>query len=239
MSGYFIRRCATIVLLLLSAACSRSAVHSGAPLSGMTAETVLPALPFSIKQECAAVLQNDMLWVHVHADETTALEAVRAHIRGQGRGCFITLAHVHGRAVQWPLGGQVYAIDTNRMFTENGRRRLLARQGCYQAEVATTIGGALAPLITDYLQQRRLLVAVHNNAAGGFGVGSYTAGGSLAADAAAVAVEQPQHPDDFFYVTHRRAFDFFRARSYNVVLQHPRVTDNGSLSVWTAQAGIP
>lgn len=114
---------------------------------------------------------------------------------------------------------------------------MLARQACTDPQAADALAHAVAPLLRR-LQGQRLLVAVHNNTAGGFGVGTYARGGALAADAAAVAQPQPQQGDDFFYVTHRRAFDFFRNRGYNAVLQHPQVRDDGSLSVWAAREGI-
>ncbi|MCP2039600.1 hypothetical protein L1281_000165 [Neisseria sp. HSC-16F19] len=194
--------------------------------------------PFTLLHECAAQAQPQVLWLHVHADETTALDAARNHIRTTGRGCVLVLDHPHGRELHWPLGGHTLHIDPNRIFTPAGRGRVLAAQACSVPQAEAVVAQAVEPLLQQYLQQRCLLVAVHNNATGGFGVDSYAEGGHLAADAAAVALPQPQAADDFFYVTHRRAFDFFRSRGHNVVLQHPQVRDDGSLSVWAAQAGI-
>lgn len=228
-------RIAAIGGLCWLAACGTAPV----PVCRGTAEEAAPhtAAPFAVQQVCTAGAQRGVLWVHVHADETTALQALRAHIRAQGQGCYLTLPHPHGRALRWALAGRIFTVDPNRMLTDHGRRQLLARQACADPQAADALAHAVEPLLSR-LQEQRLLVAVHNNTAGGFGVGTYARGGALAADAAAVAQPQPQQGDDFFYVTHRRAFDFFRSRGHNVVLQHPQVRDDGSLSVWAAQAGI-
>ncbi len=47
-------------------------------------------------------------------------------------------------------------------------------------------------------------------------------------------------PGDFFYVTDARFFEWFKARDFNVMLQdNANVPDDGSMSVYFAQRGIP
>ena len=84
------------------------------------------------------------------------------------------------------------------------------------------------------------VVALHNNADCNYSATQYLDGQELARDAADVHLEDGQDADDFFFVTEKRFFEALRARRFNVVLQDNRsVTDDGSLSVYCGQHGIP
>ena len=99
----------------------------------------------------------------------------------------------------------------------------------------------LADLFTGrFIDNNRLIVALHNNTNdGGLTIKSYEKGGAYADDAEKVHVGKKQDSDDFFYTTSSRAYEFFKKRGFNVLLQNnARVTDDGSLSVYAGIKGI-
>ena len=77
-----------------------------------------------------------------------------------------------------------------------------------------------------------LIVAVHNNLDEG-DLTIKTLGMLSKQELTDVFVNPERDIDDFFYVTTRRDFEFFKAKNFNVVLQNNEtVTDDGSLSVY-------
>jgi len=85
-----------------------------------------------------------------------------------------------------------------------------------------------------------LVVALHNNSDQGYSAESYAKGAVHETDALKVHLEPNADSDDFFFVTERRLFDFFRDKGFNVVLQdNDNVTDDGSLSVLAGWRKVP
>ena len=95
-------------------------------------------------------------------------------------------------------------------------------------------------LRTYALDNASAVIALHNNTDQRYAATSYLSGAELAQDAAHVSLEAGVDPDDFFFVTQQGLFEALKAAKFNVVLQDNRtVTDDGSLSVYCGQQGIP
>src|SRR6185295_1894188 len=139
------------------------------------------------------------------------------------------------------LDGGRYAFDPNRIFSDVGIRDTLERHGRY-AEVAHR---AVKRFASQYLEHFALdrepaIIALHNNSEGALTSRSYQPGGEHAATSAMVHVGAARSPDDFFYVTDRRFFDYLQKRDFNVTLQdNANVPDDGSLSVYFGKKGVP
>lgn len=189
------------------------------------------------------VCQNPLpgIWfVHVHEDESTAIQAAIEWIDSARTGCFVTLKHGMGRNIGFTSKGTTYKFDPNRMFTPEGRIATLKRMGNYSDDAFAEVS-KLADLFTGrFIDNNRLIVALHNNTNdGGLTIKSYEKGGAYADDAEKVHVGKKQDSDDFFYTTSSRAYEFFKKRGFNVLLQNnARVTDDGSLSVYAGIKGI-
>src|SRR3989338_7813600 len=69
-------------------------------------------------------------YVHVHQNETTALQAARAVVKKKG-GRILTLKHHGGRNIVFNYQGKRYEFDPNRIFTDNGIKRTLVQFGAY------------------------------------------------------------------------------------------------------------
>lgn len=182
-----------------------------------------------------------IFFVHVHEDEVTAVEAATAVLQERDFGCFITLKHGNGRNIKFTLSNGVeYQFDPNRMFTPTGRIATLQRFGKVSTAASEAIRQLADYFATTYIDSSKLVIALHNNTNnGGLTVQSYAKGGAYASDAAAVFINPQEDPDDFIYTTTQQAFDFFKEKGFNVLLQqNDTVTDDGSLSVYAAKKGI-
>jgi hypothetical protein len=173
----------------------------------------------------------------LHDDENTAAAAGAAFVAAHG-GRLVELRAQGERRVAFALGGRAFSVDPNRIFTEVGVRRTLGADSTDAGAVA------LARLFGDALVAAyapdSVVVTLHNNTPDRYSARSYADDGEYAPDAEAVHLESGDDPDDFFFVTDRALFDALAAEGFNVVLQdNARVTDDGSLSVWAARAGLP
>ncbi len=178
------------------------------------------------------------IWfVHVHEDESTAADAAFEFIDSTGLGCFVTLKHGMGRNISFNMGGKTYKFDPNRIYTAEGRKATLERFGAYSDSAFAAVSSLSNFLTGKYIDSSNLVVALHNNTnEGGLSIKSYQKGGDYQKEASKVHINKKEDPDDFFYTTTLRAFDFFKEKGYNVLLQNnAAVTDDGSLSVY---AGI-
>lgn len=217
----------------------------GPPLSQAVEETVTMNVPFKIGNTVvnAEVFQRGSpvpTMINVHDDENTSVAAGRIVLE-QTSGRLIELAHGGERLVTFHLNGERHGFDPNRIFSDTGIRDTLERRGAYSLAAHY----AVKRFATQYLERFGLdrepvIVALHNNSEGALAIHSYLRDGDQAAAAARVHVAARRSPDDFFYVTDQRFFDYLKQQDFNVVLQdNPAVPDDGSLSVYFARKGVP
>lgn len=178
------------------------------------------------------------LFCNLHDDENTSVEAGLAALRRSG-GRLVELRHEGERHVSFRLGGEAYVVDPNRIFTDEGARKTLAKLSRSTIKAERAVDQFARDLLSAYAIDRAdVVIALHNNTEEHYSALSYAKGAELASDAAAVFIKDGSDPDDFFFVTERRVFDALRQRGYNVVLQdNSKVTDDGSLSVYCGRLG--
>jgi hypothetical protein len=178
--------------------------------------------------------------INVHDDENTSVRAGTIVLRESG-GRLVELVHSGRRQLAFQLDGSTYRFDPNRIFTEAGIRATLSRQGDYSEAAHRAVRDFAGRLLTDFaLDQQPVIIALHNTGTGGLSINSYQPGHKLDRAAATVHVSTTRRPGDFFYVTNERFFAWLQARDFNVMLQdNANVPDDGSLSVYCAQRGIP
>jgi hypothetical protein len=179
------------------------------------------------------------LYVNVHDDENTSVEAVQDVLQRSG-GRLVELRHTGERIVAFKVEGKDYRVDPNRIFTPAGARATLERQSRYTDQAARDVRRFVEELLTVYrIDQADAVIALHNNTQGMYSALSYAAGGRYAEDAEDVFVRDGGNPDNFFFVTERVVFDALKRHGYNAVLQdNRRVTDDGSLSVYCGKANV-
>lgn len=171
-------------------------------------------------------------YLHIHGNETTSREVLREHMRThRGTAHFIQSVERHVRI----LGGE---IDPNRMFSREGAEASLRRlnKDWSQQQVSRAI---------DLLDRKRekliralspprggILIAMHNNARG------YSVKDEVPISDE-VALNDPQHPHEFFLAVQPSDFRLLAKGPYNAVLQNtvPR-KDDGSFSRLAAKRGM-
>lgn len=164
-------------------------------------------------------------FVHLHENELTALETAQFYITRYG-GSLISLNHAGTRNIQFMLEEKSYAFDPNRIFTDEGITKTLSEQGAYSPE-AHAIVARFAQKILSLLPKEKI-IAVHNNY--DYSIKSYLPGESLTQDCMALTYREDSNHRNFYFVTQKADYDRFAALGFNVVLQSPLATDDGSLS---------
>ena len=180
------------------------------------------------------------MMINVHDDENTSVVAGKVVVRESG-GRLIELVHNGGRLVEFKLDGQTYRFDPNRIFSDEGIRATLSRRSTYSEAAHRVVKDFATKFIEQHaLDREPVIVALHNTDGHGLTINSYRAEGNMSSASSVLHVSPKRSPGDFFYVTDRRFFDYFKARDFNVTLQDDaNVSDDGSASVYFARKGIP
>jgi hypothetical protein len=181
-----------------------------------------------------------LTYLNLHDNEQTAVEAALSVLRREG-GRLVELKHTGERNVTFTLADSVYIFDPNRMFTDVGLRASLdtlsAATDTAHAVVRAFADSVLAIYRPDTLDA---VVTVHNNTENRYSALSYADGGDYEDDALFVYVAGDEDPDDFFFVTDEDLYNELREEGFSAVLQDNRqATDDGSLSVYCGQQGLP
>lgn len=193
-----------------------------------------------------------------HDNENIAVQAVERLWQTRPLGTLVELRQTGSerlRYVYQHIGGTKIYGDPNRIFadlavvrrelgrTRGGRAcgRVINRSvtGAHIKRAAAhfqQIGRQITDVLGEYLHgPAPLLVGLHNNTEGRLGVGNpqLRAGGPVSARPP--YRHQGEDPDDFLLVTQTRDFEQLRQSGFNVVLQKPAASDDGSLSVWATR----
>lgn len=207
-----------------------------------------------------------------HHNERIAAEAARVAVaRKGGRLIEIVSRDERGgpaRNLRFRLRGRDYAVDPNRIFTENGRRCGVAPEAepAVRGFADALLGIVFTPGGGRLRDGEGFVVAVHNNADA-----DEKTGRERAADLTAAAFLRPGRSngfshgvfqeqaagvylsnreadgDNFVLLSTARLMAHFAERGFNVVVQKPAAelrdarcgVDDGSLSVYSALQGIP
>jgi hypothetical protein len=166
-------------------------------------------------------------FVHVHQNETTALQAARAVIKAEG-GSLLTLVHSGTRNIVFYLNKSRYEFDPNRIFTDAGIKKTLRQFGQYTPEAHLEVR-KLSDKIKSLLPPGKI-IAVHNNET--YSLKNYYPGHDLADDARALNVNPDRFYRNFYLVTKQKDYSRLKKLNYNSIWQSKEVSDDGSLSVY-------
>ena len=177
---------------------------------------------------------TSIAFIHLHANETTALNAVRQFLE-RNKGSLFYVKHREERNISLVLNDSVFQFDPNRMFTSAGRKAHLSP---YSA-AADSVVKMFANEIVSELHSYHMIISVHNNTSSNFSISSYKKGGEFESEASRVYINRKMDEDDFVFTTDENIFDKCRKQKLNVVLQdNVRRTDDGSLSVYCSNVRL-
>ncbi len=176
---------------------------------------------------------------NMHDNENTAAIAGRLMASKYG-GQYFELAHSGERNISFFFGDDSIAIDPNRIYTDAGIWQQMAKNKSGDSllfnEIAMWRDSLLSIL---HVNERSLVIALHNNTNKNYSFSSYLPGGEFENEADTTHQGQTRDMDDFYFVTDRKIFNALSAGRYHVVLQNNELmTDDGSLSVYCGQLGI-
>src|SRR5690606_11673915 len=178
-------------------------------------------------------------FLNLHDNENTSVEAA-LEVMKTLPGRLVEIKHTGERLIAFSVGNRSYQFDPNRMFTPEGRRATLNRYGSFSLAAEKAVAVFADTVLQVYgIDRAGCIVTLHNNTNNDFSAKSYLPGAIYEKEARKVYIEPGTDTDDFVVVTRRRFYRYFKRHGINVVLQHPDPTDDGSLSVYAEQLGIP
>lgn len=170
---------------------------------------------------------TEKTFVHLHENETTALQAARQFIHKNG-GCLITLQHGGTRNIQFALGSKKYIVDPNRIFTDRGITLTLRQYSDYSVAAHQAVK-KLAHAILAGIPPGKV-VAVHNNST--YSLRDYLPNHPMYTDAKFVNYLAHSNYRNFYFVTRQYEYNRLKALNFNVALQADHAEDDGSLSYY-------
>jgi hypothetical protein len=176
--------------------------------------------------------QPGIMFIHVHENEKTAVEAAKKMMDKYGHGCFVTWESQDDRYVRFKLGNDSFRFDPNRIYSAQGLEATLRKNGAYSKEAFEKADKVAKMFLKKYVDSQQLVIAVHNNTEGDLTIRSFQS------EAKAIYVNPDKDADDFFLTTVPFIYDYLKKKKFNVVLQKPGIKDDGSLSVYAAKHKI-
>lgn len=164
-------------------------------------------------------------FIHLHENETTALQAAKLYVDYNG-GTLITIRQHGERNIVFYLHKIRYEFDPNRIFTDKGIHDSLKLYGPYSLQAHKAVK-KFANKIRSLLPPGPV-IAVHNNR--GYSIREYFPEHPLQADASALHYLDDSNYRNFYFVTRQLTFDKLKNLSFNVALQAKKPNDDGSLS---------
>jgi len=177
-------------------------------------------------------------FINLHDDENTGVDAGLDFLSKYG-GKLLQLQHSGKRHFTFTLTDQSFSFDPNRIFSEKGLRATLENQSMFREDAAIEVKRVADSLLINHVNDKKLVVALHNNSERGLSVISYLKGGPEAVNAARVYRNPAMNPHDFMLTTDKSLYHHLKHKKFNVVLQHHNPVDDGSLSVYAAKMKIP
>lgn len=182
--------------------------------------------------------RTDLVFINLHDDETTAVEATRKVLEQDG-GLLIEVENNLKRRISFRLGPVMYSVDPNRIFSKEGIKKSLEEKGRSNriaVEEIEKLAERILQLIPD---NATCVIALHNNTPDYFGALSYSAGNKKAKEALRVYINPHRDDDNFFLTTDTDLYEQLANKKYNTILQdNIRCTEDGSLSVYCGKKNI-
>jgi hypothetical protein len=182
--------------------------------------------------------KSETTFLSLHDNENTAVEAYKSVQTIIPNSKLVELNQSEERLVKYEFENKDYLIDPNRIFTKTGIKKTLSNLNkSYSISLESAVA-VFADSILNTVQSKtsnNYIVAIHNNTNNDFSVLSY----KNSKDAIEIYVASGEDIDDFFIVTNRSDFNYFKSIKRNVVLQSDDAADDGSLSIFCQKRKIP
>lgn len=170
--------------------------------------------------------------LHLHANENTADAAAR-ELSKKRMIEYIRVKNNNTRLISFQNKGTIIKFDPNRIFTDAGLKASLSLNSRNDAEAFAKVSEFRSFLLRQ-LPAGKTIVSVHNNSNGAFSIEQYKQ--NKQGD---VHINSSLDTDDFYITNDAALFRRLVVENKNVVLEYKdKLTDDGSLSIYCANAGI-
>ncbi len=181
---------------------------------------------------------DTLIFINVHNNETTSIKAIQKTLP-RYFGKFLAFQSGGTREINLVENRKKISFDPNRIFTKTGIESTLRNYACYSEQNFESVNH-FSKQVLQLVKNAKLLVALHNNSNGAFSVTSILKENAQKHDFLEIYINKNKDEEDFYYVTQKSAFDYFKSKNYNVVLQdNINIEDDGSLSVYCGKNSIP
>jgi len=172
-------------------------------------------------------------FVQLHSNEATA-DHVTKMISEESGIEYLQIRNGTERMIGFRLGNKQFRFDPNRIFSTKGIVETLKLHSTYTENAFLAVRRFRDSLL-NHLDQTKTIIAVHNNTEADFSLTHY-----LESRTGQVYKNPLQDEDDFFITTDSVLFNQLKEKNFNVVLEDgAKINDDGSLSVYCSQKGIP
>ena len=192
----------------------------------------------NITSRCFSGCDSNIVFIQLHEDEITGIEAAEEFFIDNS-GYLVQLKQRGERFIKFAYRNRPYTVDPNRIFTKAGLKENMTKLKSYRPEVAAEVTKFSKELLSSYVDDKKLIVALHNNTDNKFSILSYKKGNPEAANAAKLHINKDMDPDDFILTTDSSIYRKIKDKNINVVLQSTRAKDDGSLSIYAQRNKIP
>ena len=185
----------------------------------------------SIENKC-----DTLIFINLHNNEQTSILAIKQVLK-KSHGKFLGIQSGKKRELSVLINGNNISFDPNRIFTKTGIEKTLNNYNSF-SEVNEKIINEFANELLNQFSKAKLLVAMHNNT-GGYSITGILKANQVKHDAIEININPKYDENDFYFVTQKSKFDYFKSKGYNVVLQdNKNVEDDGSLSVYCGNRNL-
>lgn len=182
-------------------------------------------------------LRPEIIFLNLHENEATSIDALK-YFADSIPINYYYLEHGGERRIDFSNGRDLYSIDPNRIYTENGRKATLEENEQLD-DFGLEVSKELAQQLIWKINKGQAIVSVHNNTPDEYSILSYLPEGGEAENTGELFINEAADPDDFIYTTDSLVYVAAKRDCINVILQDEETfVDDGSLSVYCGMKNI-
>ncbi len=180
---------------------------------------------------------SGIVYFNMHDNENTAVASTDSCLK-LFPARFIELQHKGKRHLSGiDSSGKYFYFDPNRIYSDLGIFLTLKTFNCFTPANKKAVRKFFEYISDSLLQNSKKIIAVHNSV-NGFSIEKYLPDSIYAKNASAIYISPKRNPTEFFFVTEKTHFHYFKNLDYNVALQSSKAEDDGSLSIFCVKNDI-
>lgn len=192
----------------------------------------------AVYTECFKTCNAKIVFINLHHNEYTSVDAAENYLCESG-GRLVYIENCDERFISFVYRGVTYLFDPNRIFSSAGIETTMQLLSCYDPTAAAEIANFANHLLRDYIDNTKLIIALHNNKDKELSIKSYQKDQALKKHFGKVFINPKMDEDDFILTTNLAIFNQLKDKNINAVLENAKaIPDDGSLSAYAGRNNI-